>query len=222
MAGGAAAGRLLPFGTANVLAREIGLPRDPERLAELIAHGAARPIWPGRVGDRLFLTMASSGFDAETVAAVNPRLKRHIGRFAFAWAILRVRCAVSRPRTRYSRRRHRASRRHGDRRERPILRRLLSDRAAGQTSPSRCSISCCCTRSGRFAVLRYLASLLLGRLPQCRDIIVLRSPQRIGVGRRTGPGAGRWRDRCASAGGDLDRRAARCTWSSLDRPPAMC
>src|SRR5216683_5961023 len=79
---------LLPFGTANVLAREIGLPRDPERLAELIAAGPARPIWPGRVGDRLFLMMASSGFDAETVAAVNPRLKRHAGRLAFAWAIL--------------------------------------------------------------------------------------------------------------------------------------
>src|SRR5216684_2930665 len=79
---------LLPFGTANVLAREIGLPRDPERLAELIASAPAHPVWPGLVGDRLFLTMASSGFDAEIVAAVNKRLKRHTGRLAFAWAIL--------------------------------------------------------------------------------------------------------------------------------------
>src|SRR5205823_13024267 len=77
----------LRLGTANVLAREIGLPRDPERLAELIAAGPARPIWPGRVDSRLFLVMASSGFDAETVAAVNPRLKRRLGRLAFAWAI---------------------------------------------------------------------------------------------------------------------------------------
>src|SRR5216684_5788808 len=79
---------LLPFGTANVLAHEIGLPRDPERLAELIASAPACPVWPGRVGDRLFLTMASSGFDAEIVAAVNPWLKRHGGRLAFAWAIV--------------------------------------------------------------------------------------------------------------------------------------
>src|SRR6266853_128139 len=52
---------LLPFGTANVLAREIGLPHDPECLAALIGAGPARPIWPGRVGARLFLMMASSG-----------------------------------------------------------------------------------------------------------------------------------------------------------------
>jgi len=51
---------VLPLGTANVLAREIGLPRDPDRLAELIVTGAARPIWPGRIGDRLFLTCVGS------------------------------------------------------------------------------------------------------------------------------------------------------------------
>lgn len=79
---------LLPLGTANVLARDVGLPRRVEALADLIAAGAAQPVWPGRAGDRLFLTMASSGFDAAVVAAVDPRLKRHFGRVAFAWAIL--------------------------------------------------------------------------------------------------------------------------------------
>src|SRR5439155_16860849 len=68
IAGSACALALLPFGTANVLAREIGLPRRPEELAELLAAGRTRPIWPGRIrsagGDRLFLTTASSGFDA--------------------------------------------------------------------------------------------------------------------------------------------------------------
>jgi len=79
---------LLPLGTANVLAREIGLPRAAERLAHLIAFGRARQIWPGRIGDRLFLVMASSGFDAAIVAAVNPGLKRRFGRGAFVLAIL--------------------------------------------------------------------------------------------------------------------------------------
>lgn len=79
---------ILPFGTANVLAREIGLPQRASALADLIVSGPIRPIWPGRVGERLFLTMASSGFDAETVASVAPHLKRRLGRFAFLWAIL--------------------------------------------------------------------------------------------------------------------------------------
>jgi diacylglycerol kinase (ATP) len=79
---------LLPLGTANLLAREIGLPRQAERLAELIATAPAQPIWPGRVDGRLFVMMASTGFDAEIVAGVDPRLKRYVGRLAFVWAML--------------------------------------------------------------------------------------------------------------------------------------
>ena len=79
---------MLPLGTANVLAREIGLPRRAGALATLIAEALPRPVWPGRVGDRVFLMMVGIGFDAEVVAAVDPRLKRRIGRLAFVWAIL--------------------------------------------------------------------------------------------------------------------------------------
>jgi diacylglycerol kinase (ATP) len=79
---------VLPLGTANVLAREIGLPRDMDALASLMAEGAASPVWPGRVGNRLFLMMAGVGFDAEVAAAVDPKLKRRIGRLAFVWAVL--------------------------------------------------------------------------------------------------------------------------------------
>ena len=79
---------VLPFGTANVLACEIGLPRDPDSLARLIAVGAARPIWPGVVNGRLFVMMAGTGFDAAVVAAVRPKLKRIVGRVAFASAVV--------------------------------------------------------------------------------------------------------------------------------------
>jgi YegS/Rv2252/BmrU family lipid kinase len=79
---------VLPLGTANVLAREIGLPRQSEALAALIAEAPARPVWPGRIGTRLFLMMAGIGFDAEVAAAVDPGLKRRTGRLAFLWAIL--------------------------------------------------------------------------------------------------------------------------------------
>jgi diacylglycerol kinase (ATP) len=79
---------ILPFGTANVLAHEIGLPRRSDALAALIAEASAQPVWPGRIGDRQFLTVAGAGFDAEVVAAVDPKLKHRIGRVAFLWAIV--------------------------------------------------------------------------------------------------------------------------------------
>jgi YegS/Rv2252/BmrU family lipid kinase len=165
---------LLPLGTANVLARAIQLPRRVELLAALIAAGPARPIWPGQVGGRLFLTMASSGFDAATVAAVNPQLKRYVGRLAFAWAI--VVCL---------------------RRYRPFP---LIVRTGGIDHPAATVIAAKCRyyagpyviapraslaepmldlvllqRSGRLAVLRYLAALLVGLIPQCGDVVFLRS-----------------------------------------------
>lgn len=80
---------VLPLGTANVLARELGLPRQPEQLAALLAEAAPQPIWPGRLGDRLFLCMSGIGFDAAVVASVDPQLKRRFGKFSFLWAILK-------------------------------------------------------------------------------------------------------------------------------------
>ena len=62
---------VLPFGTANAGARDRSS-AGPDRLAELIASGRTQPAWPGQIGDRLFLTTASSGFDADIVAAVAP------------------------------------------------------------------------------------------------------------------------------------------------------
>jgi diacylglycerol kinase family enzyme len=79
---------LLPLGTGNVLANEIGLPRRARGLAAVIASAPARPIWPGRVGNRLFLTMVGVGFDAEVVGALDQRLKRRIGKPAFLPPIL--------------------------------------------------------------------------------------------------------------------------------------
>lgn len=79
---------VLPLGTGNVLANVIGLPRGPEALARVIAEAPPQPIWPARVGDRLFVAMTGVGFDAEVVAALDHRLKRRVGKLAFAWAIL--------------------------------------------------------------------------------------------------------------------------------------
>jgi len=60
---------IIPCGTANVLAKEIALPRRPADLAEVIASGREITWDLGVVhpGDRRFLLFASAGFDAQVV-----------------------------------------------------------------------------------------------------------------------------------------------------------
>ncbi|HEX8707341.1 MAG TPA: YegS/Rv2252/BmrU family lipid kinase [Pyrinomonadaceae bacterium] len=78
-----------PRGTANVLARELKLPFDAGRAAEVIARGRALRVHVGcataeRTGERrYFVLMAGVGLDASVVRRVNPRLKRRFGEAAF-------------------------------------------------------------------------------------------------------------------------------------------
>lgn len=78
-----------PAGTANVLARELQLPFDAERAAEVIARGATRRIYAGCATEELtgarryFFLMAGIGLDASVVERVSARLKRRVGEGAF-------------------------------------------------------------------------------------------------------------------------------------------
>ncbi|HEY5598800.1 MAG TPA: YegS/Rv2252/BmrU family lipid kinase [Kiloniellales bacterium] len=96
---------VLPLGTANVLAIEIGLPADPAALADVIAAGTARPICLGRIRDQagrstLFTAMAGVGFDAQVVAGVSLGLKRILGKGAYVAESLRQLGAFRFPRYR--------------------------------------------------------------------------------------------------------------------------
>ncbi len=86
---------VIPLGTANVLARELALPRRAGALAAHLARAPAAPVTLGRVTDgagagRHFLLMAGVGLDARAVAAVPGGLKRWTGKGAYVWAALRV------------------------------------------------------------------------------------------------------------------------------------
>jgi YegS/Rv2252/BmrU family lipid kinase len=74
---------LWPGGTSNVLARELGLPGDLDRLARIIAAGTTRRVSVGRAGQRYFLLMAGIGLDAELLGSVHPGLKRLTGEGAY-------------------------------------------------------------------------------------------------------------------------------------------
>jgi diacylglycerol kinase (ATP) len=80
---------LWPGGTANVLARELGLPRGLGEVADMIAAARTRRVSVGRAGDRYFLLMAGVGLDAALVGMVSPPLKRLLGQGAYWVAGLR-------------------------------------------------------------------------------------------------------------------------------------
>jgi YegS/Rv2252/BmrU family lipid kinase len=80
---------IVPLGTANVLAAEIGLTTDPDSIARTIALGSPRPISVGMANGRRFILMAGTGFDAHVVHTVDLALKRWLGKGAYAISILR-------------------------------------------------------------------------------------------------------------------------------------
>ena len=80
---------IIPRGTGNVLARELGLPLDEEQALAVVAAGKSRKIYLGLVVDettnqsRYFVLMAGIGLDASVVGRVQPSLKKRIGKGAF-------------------------------------------------------------------------------------------------------------------------------------------
>lgn len=80
---------IIPRGTGNVLARELGLPLDEEAALAVVAQGKSRKIYLGLAIDettnesRYFVLMAGIGLDASVVGRVQPSLKKRIGRGAF-------------------------------------------------------------------------------------------------------------------------------------------
>jgi YegS/Rv2252/BmrU family lipid kinase len=80
---------IIPRGTANVLARELGLPLDEQEAAAVAARGKSRRIHLGLAIDetnnvtRHFALMAGIGLDASIVRSVQPSLKKRIGKGAF-------------------------------------------------------------------------------------------------------------------------------------------
>lgn len=78
---------IVPAGTANDLARVLGIPRgDPVRAAGAVLTGAVRRIDAGRCGDRWFANVVSCGLDAAVSDRV-ARLHRLRGRARYLAAL---------------------------------------------------------------------------------------------------------------------------------------
>ena len=80
---------IVPLGTANVLAHELGLHASAAAVARTMTGGREVLMHPGRASGsgapRCFSLMAGAGFDAKVVAGVTAPLKRRWGKAAYVW-----------------------------------------------------------------------------------------------------------------------------------------
>ncbi|MEQ9347562.1 MAG: YegS/Rv2252/BmrU family lipid kinase [Thalassospira sp.] len=74
---------VIPLGTANVLAVEVGLECKAKAVADYINNPGMVWVRPGLVNGRAFFLMVGMGTDADTVANVSLKLKRMIGKGAY-------------------------------------------------------------------------------------------------------------------------------------------
>jgi diacylglycerol kinase family enzyme len=74
---------VLPAGTGNLLAANLGLAADPATGVQVALDGGRRRIDVGVVGDQCFAVMAGMGFDAQMLAGTSETAKKRLGWLAY-------------------------------------------------------------------------------------------------------------------------------------------
>lgn len=81
---------IIPVGTGNVMAAELGLGRNADRIADMLINGTAIPVHGGTINGEPFFLMAGAGFDADVVSRLSQSLKKRIGKAAYTGPVLRT------------------------------------------------------------------------------------------------------------------------------------
>jgi diacylglycerol kinase (ATP) len=81
---------ILPFGTANDLARTLGIPSVLSNACEIIAAGKTQLIDLGCVNDQYFFNVASLGLSVQITRNLTKEVKRQWGVLAYAITALRA------------------------------------------------------------------------------------------------------------------------------------
>jgi YegS/Rv2252/BmrU family lipid kinase len=76
---------IVPAGTANLLATNLGIPSDIAECVKIGLSGTRRRIDLGRFNGEHFAVMAGVGFDARMIRDADAGLKDRVGRLAYIW-----------------------------------------------------------------------------------------------------------------------------------------
>jgi diacylglycerol kinase (ATP) len=80
---------IIPAGTANLLAHNLGIPEHLAEAVRVAFHGRRRPLDLGKLNGEHFAVMAGVGFDADMIADADRGAKQRLGRLAYVRAGLR-------------------------------------------------------------------------------------------------------------------------------------
>jgi diacylglycerol kinase family enzyme len=81
---------IMPAGTSNLLATNLGIPIDVREAAHIAVCGEGGPIDLGRINGQHFAVMAGTGIDAMMIRDADDRaLKDRFGRLGYVWAGIR-------------------------------------------------------------------------------------------------------------------------------------
>lgn len=163
---------VVPLGTANVFASEIGLPAGMRSAASFTARAPIVPVHVGSANGRCFSLMAGAGFDALVVAGVDGRLKRLCGKCAYVFeSLLRMASWRAAPYVvTIDGKRHEAASviiAKG----RFYAGRYVVAPAAHLPAPSFQVVLF--QKGGRLAVMRYGLALLLNAIPRLSDVAIV-------------------------------------------------
>ena len=161
---------VLPLGTENLLARQLGFDGDVEKLSSRIVEGDTFSIDAGIANGKLFFVVASVGFDAEVVRLLSARRTGHIRHTTWVRPILQALGSYHFPEIRVT----------TNNQPRPIRTRWafilnLPQYALGLQFVSEGNVTdgqldVCCFRGGRWwNGLRYLAGVIMGWHRTWRD-----------------------------------------------------
>ena len=81
---------ILPAGTANLFASNLGIADDLPAAVATALHGADRRLDVGRINGERFSVMAGAGFDAQMIAEADSGMKDKVGRVAYVWTGMRA------------------------------------------------------------------------------------------------------------------------------------
>jgi diacylglycerol kinase (ATP) len=77
---------ILPAGTANLLATNLGIPQDIQQAVAIGLEGERRKLDVGSFNGERFAVMAGAGFDAAMLEQAEGTLKDRLGRVAYVWS----------------------------------------------------------------------------------------------------------------------------------------
>ena len=77
---------IVPAGTANLFASNLGIPKHVGAAVEVGFHGERRKLDVGRMNGERFAVMAGVGFDARVIRDATTKMKGVLGRNAYVWA----------------------------------------------------------------------------------------------------------------------------------------